>query len=903
LTLAAGDTLSHYRITGALGKGGMGEVWRASDTRLGREVALKLLPGAFASDPDRLARFEREARLLASLNHPGIAHLYGFDAVTLPDGSQAHALAMELVDGEDLQARLERGPLPLDEALAIARQVADALEEAHAKGIVHRDLKPANVKLTASGKVKVLDFGLAKAFTADAASGSGPDLSQSPTLAHSATQAGLIMGTAAYMSPEQARGRAVDKRADVWAFGVLLFEMLTARRPFGGETVSELLAAVIKDEPAYDALPSGLPAPVTGVLRRCLAKDPERRLHDIADARLLLEEEGHAPGPRPAAAGAARWREAIAWLLALAGFAAAATLAGRRLDSRPSEPLTHFAVTLPGDQPMAFPDMPTLALSANGRTLAFTVTSSTGQSMIYVRAFDQPEAQPVPGTEGGAAPFFSLDGASLGFFAGGRLKTVVLAGGTARTIASAPSGRGGAWAKDGSIVFSPEYATGLFRVAATGGEPSPVLAPQTEKGERTYRWPDLLPGGGAVIFTVGAMDSPNDYDKARVFAYSFATGERRLVVDGANMARFVPPDTLVYARAGTLYAVGFDPERLATRGEARPVLEGVAGDPGSGAVYFAVAADGTLAVVRGAGSKVDRRLAIVDRDGTSERLPLDARGFRHPRFSPDGTRLAVTVGSASAAGSDADVWVYTFASRSLSRLTFGGHIYPAWTRHGDRVAYYRGRDQAILAKPADGTGAEETLSGPSSETRLPGSWSGDGRTLALSVVGSAPKIDLLAPGGTARPLEQEASAPAISPDGRWIAYQSPSAGSANVFVRSLLGDGKWQVSPEVGSYPRWSGDGRELFYLGTGSQQRPVMAVSVASGPAFSAGPPRVVVADTSRYMTSTAPQVDWDVAPSGKGFAFVEVERAPGEGTRIDVALHWARHLAPGAQGTPASR
>jgi serine/threonine-protein kinase len=695
------------------------------------------------------------------------------------------------------------------------------------------------------------------------------------------------------MSPEQARGRAVDKRADVWAFGVLLFEMLSARRPFGGETVSELLAAVIKDEPAFEALPAALPAPVAGVLRRCLEKDPGRRLHDIADARLLLEEREVAGATPRAAAPGARRREALAWLLAAAGIGTAVAVAWKPARQQPAQPLTHFAVRLPSDRPMAFPDMPTIALSADGRKLAFTVSASAGQTMIHLRAFDQPEAQPIPGTEGGASPFFSPDGASLGFFDGERLKTVSLAGGPTQVVARAANGRGGLWATDGSILFSPEYDTGLWRVPAAGGEPQPVVMPDSASGERTLRWPEMLPGGRAVLFTVGAVDSPNDYDKARIAAYSFATRERRVVVEGANMARFVPPDTLVYARAGVLYAVGFDPDRLVVTGQPRPVLQGVASDPGSGAAHFALASDGTLAVVQGAGSQVNRLLTLVDPSGRGERLPLAARGFHHPRFSPDGTRLAFTVGSASGTGSDADVWVYALASRSLNRLTFGGHLYPAWTPRGDRVAYYRGRDQAILAKPADGTGGEEVLSGPSAETMMPGSLSADGRSIVLSRVGATPGISLLAPGEAPRPFEEQASAPAHSPDGRWIAYQSPAAGNANVFVRSASGAGKWQVSPDFGGYPRWSGSGRELFYLGTASPQRPLLAVDVASGPVFRAGPPRVVIPDTTRYLTSTAPLVEWDVAPSGKRFVFVEVERAPDEGTRIDVALHWARHLA----------
>ena len=831
-SLSPGSRLGPYEVTAPLGAGGMGEVYRATDTTLGREVAIKVLPAEVAQDPERLARFEREAKLLASLNHSNIAHVYGFESATLPDGSAAHFLAMELVPGEDLAERLKRGPIPVDEALAFARQIAEALEEAHEKGIVHRDLKPANVKVTPDGKVKVLDFGLAKAFSGDAASGSSADLSQSPTLAHTGTQAGVILGTAAYMSPEQARGRAVDKRADIWAFGVVLYEMLTARRPFGGETVSEILAAVIKDEPDWKALPAGLPAAVAGVLRRCLVKDPPggsttSPTRASCSRTKAVEPERRAPAP----ARAPRWREAVAWLLAVVGLGAAAVLAWKSPAARPAEPLTQFTITLPSDQPMAFVDMPTLALSPDGRKLAFTVSGAAGQTSIHVRAFDQPEARPIPGTEGGSCPFFSPDGLSLGFFADRRLKTISLAGGAAQTVADAPNGRGGAWEADGSILFVPAYDTGLWRVSAAGGVPQPVVSPETDKGERTYRWPVLIPGGRVVLFTVGSLDSPNDYDEARLVAFSLATGERRVVVEGANMARFVPPDTLVYSRAGVLFAARFDASRLEVVGQATPVLEGVAGDPSSGATHFTVAADGTLAVVRGAGSKVNRLLTLVDRKGVTTQLPLAARGFRHPRFSPDGARLAFTVSSAATGvGRDADVWVYSLSSGSLNRLTFDGSAYPSWTPAGDRVAYMRG-NQAVFTKSADGTGAEEQLAAAGSDALLPGSWSADGRTLAVSRVASAREILLLTPGNEPRLFETEASAPAFSPDGRWIAYASPASGNSSVFVRPASGEGKWQVSPEFGSYPRWSGDGRELFYIGIGSPQRPLMAVSVEGGP------------------------------------------------------------------------
>jgi Tol biopolymer transport system component len=897
-----GQTLAHYRVTAAIGAGGMGEVYRATDTRLGREVAIKVLPAELAQDAERLARFEREAKLLASLNHTNIAHVYGFEAATLEDGSTAHFLAMELVEGQDLAERLMRGAIPLDEAVEIARQIAEALEEAHEHGIVHRDLKPANVKVTPDGKVKVLDFGLAKAYAGESAAGSRADLSQSPTLARTGTEAGIILGTAAYMSPEQARGRAVDKRADIWAFGVVLFEMLSARRPFGGETASEILAAVMKDEPAWPALPPDLPAAARGVLRRCLVKEPARRLRDAADVGILLSEAGDVPAAvRPAQTAAPRWREALAWLLVLAGVGATALTAWKLARSRADEPLIQFTVPLDAEHTIAFVDQPALALSPDGRKLAFTVAGASERTRIELRAFDEAQARPVPGTEGGSAPFFSPDGESLGFFADGRLLTVSLAGGPAIPVAQAPSSRGAVWERGGSILFSPEYTAGLWRVPAAGGTPQPVALPDGQKGERTYRWPDVLPDGSAVIYTLGSLDSPNDYDAARIVAYSFATKQRHVLVDGAGMARFLPPNRLVYCHGGVLFAVGFDARRLEVVGTPTAVYETVAGDSSSGASFFAVARDGTLAAVRGSGGLTNRLLTLVDRNGKATSLPLSPRAFRHPRFSPDGTRLAFTVGatvSASGWGTDADVWVYSLASGSLSRLTFGSKAYPVWSPDGKRVAYVDSRRQAVLAKAADGTGTEETLVPPGPDVRLPSAWSPDGRTVALTLLGPSNEIQLLTPGGEPRVFEKDASLPSFSPDGRFVAYASPAVTHSYVFVRPVSGPGKWQVSQEAGSYPRWSGDGRELFYLGIDSRQRPLMVAPVTHGETFSAGPARVVLPDVSRYVTQTAPQLDWDVAPAGDRFVFIEVERAKSEGTGIDVALHWGQHLSAARPG-----
>jgi len=896
--MVAGDRLGPYEILRPIGAGGMGEVYRATDTRLGRDVALKILPESVAGDADRLMRFEREARTLASLNHPNIAQVHG-----LEDDSGVRALVMELVEGEDLSERLARGPVPLDEALPIARQVAEALETAHELGIVHRDLKPANIKLRADGAVKVLDFGLAKAMEPPAGAGGQPPASgpaSSPTFTSPAlTQMGVVLGTAAYMSPEQARGRAVDKRSDIWAFGVVVFEMLSGKPLFAAETVSDTLAGVLRQDVDWSGLPATTPAAVREVLRRCLQREPKQRLRDIGDARLLLEDAAPAPATPPtgaAAARAPRWREGLAWALATAGLATAVALGWTLLAPAPEAPLTYFSIAMPADETLAFIDVPALALSPDGRTLAFTVSTRSGQTMIEVRPFDQTEARPVPGTENGTAPFFSPDGTSLGFFADGHVKTVKLAGGTVVTVTDAPTPRGAVWEPDGTILFSPEYAGGLLRVPAAGGPATPVVSPDMEKGERTFRWPDLLPDGRGVIFTVGTLDSPNDYDGARIVAYSFATGERHVLVNGASMARFLPPDRLVYSRGGVLFVVPLDTARLEVTGQPTPVFEGVAGDTSSGASHFALAPDGTLAAVRGTGSASRRLLTIVDRKGVATPLPLPARGYRHPTFSPDGTRLAFMIDdAASGVGTAADVWVYSFSGGSLSRLTFDRRSYPVWSPDGSRIAYLDPAQTRVLAKAADGSGSEEVLMAPQQKPLVPSDWSPDGRQLALSGVGPLNEILLLTPGGTPQQFEAGATLPAYSPDGRWIAY-TRGIGDAYVFVRPVSGPGKWQVSPEIGSYPRWSRDGHELFYIGTGVGQRPLMMVKVSGGDTFRAGAPQQAIPDLSRYMTATAPMLDWDVSPAGDRFVFLEVERAASEGTSVEIALSWGRHVAAAA-------
>jgi serine/threonine-protein kinase len=895
MNLAAGTTLAHYRITAELGAGGMGEVWRAEDSKLGREVALKVLPEEFAKDPERMARFEREAKVLASLNHPNIATLYGLESVEPGAGSGAEVtfLAMELVEGEDLSERINRGPVPVEEAVAIALQIAEALEAAHEQGIVHRDLKPANIKLAEDGSVKVLDFGLAKAWESETGDVSS---SLSPTVTH-ATAAGVILGTAAYMSPEQARGQRVDRRADIWAFGVVLWEMLTGRKLFEGNTVSDVLASVLKDAPDLEAVPSSTPAALRRLLARCLDKDPKNRLQWIGDARLELLEARDANGLERAEDPGQVRRTKLGWLPW--AVAAAAVVAALSIGLRPSErletPLIRFTVGLGEERNLSFIDQPILAISPDGRSIAMTASDlESARDVILLRRLDQNDVVQLEGTEGTGEMFFSPDGSSLAFFADGKLKRTFINGGSVVSLADAPNPRGGAWLPDGSIIFAPEYAGGLWRISEGGGQPELVVDVDADRNERTFRFPHATPDGELVLFTIGSLDSPNNYDDAVIAVYSFRTNEIVTVIERANMARFVGRDRIVFARSGDLYAVDFDPNSLKTVAEAVPVIEDVGGDPSSGAGYFSIANNGTITWLAGAVTAADALLTVVDGSGQAERLPLSPRGFHQPRFSPDGTQIAFTVGEGYS-GVAGDVWVYDLQDQGLNRLTFGGNqLYPLWlpgTRHIAFLSY--ASNAAIFAKAADGSGAEVRLTPDDGSALFPESATPDGRTIAYTRVGQTSDIYLATEGEEPRLFEKQASVPTISPDGRWIAYGSPGAGTASVYVRPLEGDGKWQVSPGLGNYPRWSGDGRRIFYIDIGLAKRPLMVVDVAAGEGFSVGPPRVALESLgTAYVTSTAPALNYDVAPSGDRFVFVEFERRAQAAAQIEVALNWAQHL-----------
>jgi serine/threonine-protein kinase len=895
LSIEPDRQLLHYRLIEKIGEGGMGVVWKAEDTTLQREVAIKILPDALAADAERLARFGREARMLASLNHPNIASVFG-----LHQADDVHFLAMELVRGEDLSERISRGALRVDDALAIARDVAEALRVAHANGMVHRDLKPANIRIGLEGEVKVLDFGLAKILSPDAdGSSPGSAPSMSPTVTSLGTVAGVLLGTAAYMSPEQARGKPVDKRADVWAFGCVLFEMLAGKLVFAGDTITDTLAAVVRAEPDWDALPADLPRAVGKVLRLCLAKDPRERLNDIADAALLMEHgfEGDDVTDTPDAGKPrkASRREWLAWAVAAGAIVVAIAfllgVGGERATS--PTPTTRFTIQLDGETPLIVAETPILAFSPDGRTIAYEAKDPvSGGSMLYLRSIGQRDPWPLAGTESATCPFFSPDGEHIGFFSGGQLKRMPLGGGTPTPLADAANPRGAVWLPDDTIVYSPEYVTGLWRVPAAGGAPSPAVELDSEKGERTFRWPTVLPDGKTVLFTVGSTDSPNNYDNAGISAFSLDTGERHDILQGANMVRFLAPDKLAFTRGGDLYVVDFDPDSLETSGHPLSVQEGVGGDPSSGAGFFDVSRNGDLVHVAGSITDARSDLMIVDRDGQATPLPLEPRGFFHPRFAPDGSSIAFTVGRGSI-GVNGDVWAYSFADEGMRRVTFGGSdLYPLWQPDGSRIAFLRAEDSTVVSTATDGSGATEVLAHGTPEVWLPSSWSPDQKTIALSLTGSSTDLYLFDIGeAEPRLFAKDASSPAISPDGRWLAYQSPASGTSVLYVQPLEGDGKWQVSPSRGGYPRWSPDGKRLFYLAIREPGRPVMELDVTTDTTFRFGMPRRLF-DADAYVTSTAPILNWDT--DGERFAFIERRREEGALQRIEVTLNWT-HQLPG--------
>ena len=839
-----GARLGAYEVIAKLGEGGMGEVYRARDLRLDREVAVKILPESFARDPDRLMRFDREAKTLAALNHPHIAQVHGLEES--PDGTRA--LVMELVEGEDLAERLTRGPLPLDEALPIARQIAEALEAAHDAGIIHRDLKPANVKVRADGKVKVLDFGLARIVDASGAGGAGRSggTEHSPTITSPAmTKMGMILGTAAYMAPEQAKGKVVDRRADIWSFGCVLYEMLTGARPFDGEDVTEILGAIVKTEPDWSRVAETTPPPIAALMRRCLQKDPRRRQQHMGDARIEIEEALEAP-LLPAGAGRARARTAyVPWAVAVLASAAALVMSLWPSSSdSPAAPVLRVDITTP--PVMNFSQIADFALSPDGRFIAFVAGSQTAP--ISVRTLESGDVRQLPGTDGAAQLFWSPDSRTVGFFAGGHLMRVELAGGAPATIArSVGVSLGATWNRDGTILFGRFGPVGqlspVMRVSASGGAPSTVT--ESTVAVPFHSYPQFLPDGDRFIFASVGQDGPAEL---RIGVLSTGTSQV-FMPSSPYYVQVLAPDRVVYLREGELRVQRIDLQRASLLGEPETVATGVP-ENSAGRGAFSVSSDGTLAYRAGS---VSTELVWFDRAGRMlgrAAEPDAARQVVGARVSPDGTRIALD----RMVLGNRDVWVLDTARGSLTRLTSdpGADGLPVWSPDGQRLAYESLRQGVwnLYVRPASGQAAEERLQ-ESPQHQIPLDWSNDGDFLLYTegtrgVLADGDLFALPMRGAARTPLPIATTAfqekdGRFSPDGRWVAYETSHSGRPEIVVQSFPDPsaGAVQVSVQGGSTPRWSADGRELYYM---ADDGTLMAAEVkASGTRFEAGVPRAL--------------------------------------------------------------
>ncbi len=864
----------------------MGEVWRASDTTLGRHVAIKLLPDAFARDAERLARFDREARLLASLNHPGIASIYG-----LHESDGVRFLAMELVPGEDLSARLARGPIPLDEAMAVARQIADALDAAHEQGIIHRDLKPANVKLTDAGKAKVLDFGLAKAFDPHTHSGSAA-LSFSPTVTAAATVAGVVLGTAAYMSPEQARGRAVDRRADVWAFGCLLYEMLTGERLFNGESISDILADVLRKEIDWKRLPPETPPGIRRLLRRCLERDPARRLRSAADAALeitaVLEEPPEAVSTSPVrAATAHRWRVATA-VLGLAVIALTATVVLRGGSPPPPQPLRSFAIPGAGIHGSS-----SLAVSPDGSSLVYYQEAEVGGGSLLLRRLDDfnPRVLVQRGTL--LHPFFSPDGSQVAFASSTpkALMAVPLAGGAPREIVPISDSQPGLWLEDGSILatnvaMKGRYWRGLARVPASGGDPIPFTTLKT--GETVHFGPSLLPGGRQVLFTI---EDGGGFDVA---VADVATGAHRTLLHGSSPV-YVPTGHLLSYNPLSLQvlAVPFDPVKAEVRGTPVTVVENVQrGINGVGA--FALGPDGTFYYTASNPDSPEGVFGVVWASPGEKSVTItgERSTWAQPRLSPDGRTLLVR----KAATPNCTLWLHDLERGAETRFTFEGDAHDAlWHPDGRRIYFSLENENGVRQvsmRRIDEDGPAHLLHPPTNEIEVPRAISLDGTMLAVSRTNPETGGDIwIYPlvGGEPRPFVTSPfneDSPAFSPDGRWIAYTSNESGAVEVYVRPWPSTGeKFQVSIQGGNGPLWSRDGRSIVYV----ENRRILAVDVQTGSGFKAGRPRLFVEGNFSF---TRPG-NYDLAADGRRMVLVERSGTALPTIELRAVQGWTRELA----------
>jgi eukaryotic-like serine/threonine-protein kinase len=863
----------------------MGEVYRARDPKLQRDVAIKVLPLSVAGDPARLARFRREAQLLASLNHPHIAAIYGVE------DSDRVALVLELIEGPTIADRVARGAVPWKEAVAIAIQIADGLEAAHERGVIHRDLKPANVKLSSSGRAKVLDFGLAKLTPGAFESGSDQGTTAVTLPADHQTREGVLVGTIAYMSPEQARGLTIDKRTDIWAFGCVLFEMLAGHPPFAGATPTDTLAAIVEREPPWKLLPADLPQVIIDVLRRCLAKDPRRRFHDLADVRLALEDALSAPPAVPVAPRRRAW-------LAMAGLAAVvvvAAVAGGFLLRRtswatasataPAARVVRFTISadqLLDEQRCGSVNCgeTVLALSPDGRQLVYAAGGATSEQ-LYVRGLDQFDGRPIAGTTGGLGPTFSPDGQMVAFIADHKLKTVSLTGGTPTVLVDSVDGRGICWASDGNIYYNPGPATGIWKVPVRGGAPTAVTS---IAAEFQNRFPDVLPDASALLFSGSSR-----IGEEQIFVQSVRTGERRMIGNGFS-PHYLASGHLVYIQSGRLMAVRFDPIHLEVRGTPTVVIDGIEQATWE-TPQVAFSQSGSLVYMPATASAVGNELVWVSLDGQVEStIPTAGRAYAWPRVSPDGHTIATSI-----RGIPTDLWQYDIARETWSRITFDGNSeFPVWGPDSRKLIFDTGKTgpTEILAKPFDNTAVTSLVRG---DQVVPFSVTPDGKTLVYVVVDPKTLPDIwtlnLDDPSKRRPFLQtpfREGGPVLSPDGHWIAYVSDESGRSEVYVRAFPGPGqKWTISTDGGSEPIWPRKSDQIFYRAADA----MMVVDVKTTPEFSAGKARRLFEQA--YERSDAYWPNYDATPDGRRLLMIREIAPPHTAQRqINLVLNWTEEL-----------
>jgi Tol biopolymer transport system component/predicted Ser/Thr protein kinase len=887
MTVPAGTRLGSYEVIAQIGVGGMGEVYRAIDTKLGRQVAIKTLPSELMQDTDRRARFEREAKLLAALNHPHIAAIYGLD-----EHEGTRFIAMELIEGVTLEATLRDDALSIDDGLRLALQIALALEAAHEKGVVHRDLKPANVMVTRDGQVKVLDFGLAKAFSGDP---NRTNLAHSPALSLAMTEQGMILGTAAYMSPEQASGEATDQRTDIWAFGVVLFEMLSRRPLFSGESVPQILADVLRSEPEWNRLPKNLHPRLKTLLERCLQKRVRSRYHSMGDVRVDIETVlSDAQGVIVADTRATvRARSKVARIvssvvLVLAG-AAVAGIVGWTIRPKPvPATVDRWIHALPDNQAFRNLAWTVMALSPEGRRFVYNTTDG-----LYVRSMDELEARLIPGTEENLQNlFFSPDGQSVAYLANKQLKRIALSGGAPMLITAGLAKLDGAsWGEGDTIFFSAD--TGMYRVSARGGTPERVI--EARAGE-SFGSPELLPDRDTVLFSTAIS---SNRDAGQIVAQSLSTGERTVLIHGGRSAHYLPTGHLIYARGDGLFAIAFDLDTLTVSGGAVPLVQGVMRAANTDSANYGIAANGTLAYVRGTDRTARHSLIWVDRDGSEESINAPVRNYQYAQLSPDGTRVAL-----DSRDEENDIWIFDLARETLQRLTFdpGANRAPVWSPDGKRVASSRalGNAEDIYWQVADGSGIAEPLTNNSSELKLPlfpSSFAPDGSALLFTAgdndiwitsldgtaTSSAPLLDSAAREGS----------PALSPDGRWLAYQSTESGKEEIYVRPFpdTKTGRWQISTNGGSHPEWSPNGTELFYLELertaldgGASTGAFMAVPIDAETSFTPGTPRKLFA--GNFTVVGGQRLVYDVANNGQRFLMIKNAADSGQDSRNEIVI-----------------